>query len=304
MMDRKTFIFKTGGIVLSAWVAPALGKIQLPNDKMERIALGTLLFRYRFERTKPKEWDTIKNELTLLDVPEYHRDKFGISKIEFWNEHFESLEPDYLARLRDKIKSAKTTLLNVQIDRIAYNLAATDEGERQQSITDVKAWIDAASFLGAECVRINPGSPKGSVAKSIESLKELNGYAKRKNLTIITANHFGIEMDADKHVQIVKGSGVYTEPDFGNYIPQYTTEVMMESLAKILPYAHIVSAKMVDFNDRMDHVSYDFDKCIQLAEQAGFKGTYMIAQWSGKFQDIDYDEVAKWGIEHVKNNIK
>ncbi len=303
-MDRKAFIFRTGGIVLSAWVSPTLGKIGLPTSKMDRIALGTLLFRYRFQRTKPKQWDTIKDELTLLDVPEHHRDKFGIRKIEFWNEHFESLEPDYLARLRDKIRSAKAELLNIQIDRISYNLAATDEAERRQSITDVKKWMDAASFLGSKCVRINPGSPKGTVEKSIESLTELNRYARRKKLAIITANHFGIEMDADKHVQIVRGSGVYTEPDFGNYIPQYTEEVMMESLSKILPYARVVSAKMVDFNDLMEHTSYDFDRCIQLAENAGFKGTYVIAQWSGKFQDIDYDNVARWGIEHVTNHIK
>ncbi|PPL01341.1 sugar phosphate isomerase/epimerase family protein [Parapedobacter indicus] len=303
-MDRKAFIFSTGGIVLSAWVSPTLGKIGLPTSKMDRIALGTLLFRYRFQRTKPQQWNAIKEELTLLDVPEHHRDKFGIRKIEFWNEHFESLEPDYLGRLRDKIKSAKSELLNIQIDRISYDLAATDEAERRQSIADVKAWMDAASFLGSKCVRINPGSPKGTVEKSIESLKELNNYAKRKKLTIITANHFGIEMDADKHVQIARESGVYTEPDFGNYIPQYTEEVMMESLSKILPYAHVVSAKMVDFNDHMEHTSYDFDKCIQLAEKAGFKGTYVIAQWSGKFQDIDYDDVARWGIEHVRNHIK
>ncbi|GGG82039.1 hypothetical protein GCM10007415_13520 [Parapedobacter pyrenivorans] len=303
-MDRKAFIFRAGGIVLSAWVSPALAKVGLPKSGMDRIALGTLLFRYRFQRTKPKQWDVIKDELTLLDVPEHHRDKFGIRKIEFWNEHFESLELDYLGKLRDKIKSAKAELLNIQIDRISYNLAATDEGERQRSLADVKQWMDAASFLGSKCVRINPGAPSGSVEKSIESLTELNRYAKQKKLTIITANHFGIEMDADKHVQIVRGSGVYTEPDFGNYIPQYSTEVMMESLAKILPYAHVVSAKMVDFNDQMEHVSYDFDRCIQLAENAGFRGTYVIAQWSGKFQDIDYDNVARWGIDHVRNHIK
>lgn len=303
-MDRKTFVFKIGGLMVSAWVSPALARAMPTKDKMDRIALGTLLFRYRFERTKPKQWETIKDELTLLDVPEHHRDKFGVRKIEFWNEHFESLEPDYLGRLRAKIRAAKSELLNVQIDRISYNLAAVDEDIRLRSIDDVKTWMDAAAFLGSKCVRINPGSPDGSVAQSIRSLKELNGYAKRKKLAIITANHFGIEMDADKHVEIVKQSRVYTEPDFGNYIPRYSPEVMMESLRKILPYAHVVSAKMVDFNEQMEHVSYDFERCVQLAEQVGFKGTYVVAQWSGKFQDIDYDKVARWGIEHVKLNMR
>ena len=303
-MKRREFVVKAGGLALSVGMMPILGSIASSKDKMDRLALGTLLFRYRFQRTKPKEWDTIKDELTLLDVPQHHRDKFGIRKIEFWNEHFESLEPDYLARVRDKIKAAKSELLNVQIDRISYNLASTDESERTKSINDVKSWMDAAAFLGSTCVRINPGAPSGSVEKSIQSLTELNAYAKSKKLTIITANHFGIEMDADKHVRIATGAHVYTEPDFGNYIPQYSAEVMMQSLEKILPYAHVVSAKMVDFNDQMEHTTYDFDRCVQLAEKMGFKGTYVIAQWSGKFQDINYDDVARWGIEHVKSHIK
>lgn len=302
-MKRREFVVKSGGLVLSAWVLPAVAKELLIQDKADRLALGTLLFRYRFSRTKPRQWETIKDELTLLDVPEHHGDKFGIRKIEFWNEHFESLEMDYLEKLRKKIKSAKSQLLNVQIDRIPYNLASTDEAVRLESIKDVKEWMDAAAFLGSRCVRINPGAPDGSVVKSIESLKELNGYAKKKKLTIITANHFGIEMEADKHVDIVNGSGVYTEPDFGNYIPKYTTEEMMKSLEKILPYAHVVSAKMVDFDEHMEHITYDFEKCVQLAEKMGFKGTYVIAQWSGKFQDINYDDVAKWGIERVKRNM-
>jgi len=307
-MNRRSFIFRTSGLVLTAWMSPTFAPrvfaADSGGDKMDRIAMGTLLFRYQFKQTKPKQWPTIKNELTLLDVPEHHRDKFGVRKIEFWNEHFESLEPDYLAALKGKIKAAGSQLVDVQIDRISYDLASTDEDARQKSIKDVKQWIDATSFLGSTCIRINPGHPGGSVEKSIASLKELNTYAKSKNLIIITANHFGIEMNPDYHVEIVKGAGVHTEPDFGNRDSKsYSPENAMASLEKIIPYAYIISAKVVDFNADMEHVSYDFDKCVQLAERLGFKGTYMVAQWSGKYQDINYDQVANWVIQHLKQNI-
>lgn len=65
----------------------------------------------------------------------------------------------------------------------------------------------------------------------------------------------------------------------------------------------VVSAKMVDFDKNMEYITYDFEKCVQLAEKMGFKGTYVIAQWSGKFHDINYDDVARWGIERVKRNM-
>lgn len=301
-MNRRNFVLKTSGMALGFSMAPSLlAQENKGGDKLDRIALGTLLFRYRFQQTKPKGVEKIENELTLLDVPEHHRDRFGIRKIEFWNEHFESIEPSYLEKLKGKIKAAGSELVNVQIDRISYDLASTDEEARKKSVKAVSEWIDAVSFLGSRCIRINPGSPKGSVEKSIESLKELNARAKEKNLIIITANHFGIEMDADKHVEIVKGAGVYTEPDFGNYPAD---DKLFAKLEKIVPHAYIVSAKMVEFDEKtLQHVSYDFDRCVQLCEKLGFKGTYMVAQWSPKVQNIDYSKIADWGIEHLKANI-
>jgi len=301
-MKRRAFIRKTSALALAACVAPYAARRAFAQSggKMDRIAMGTLLFRYQFRQTKPKELPVLKNELTLLDIPQHHRDKFGVRKIEFWNEHFESLEPDYLARLKGKIKAAGSQLVDVQIDRISYDLASEDEAARQKSIVDVKQWIDAVSFLGSECIRINPGRPRSLVDKSIESLKELNAYAKSKNLIIITANHFGLEMDPDKHVRIAREAGVYTEPDFGNYPHD---DKLFGKLEKIVPYAYIVSAKTDEFNDKLEPISYDFDRCVRLCEKLGFRRTYMVAQWSAKFQDINYDDVARWTIEHIKQNI-
>jgi hypothetical protein len=55
---------------------------------------------------------------------------------------------------------------------------------------------------------------------------------------------------------------------------------------------------------KLVHTSYDFDRCVQMAESMGFKGNYMIAQWSGYQPNVDYEKAAAWTIEHVKANIK
>lgn len=268
---------------------------------MDRIGMGTVLMRYRFKQTKPKELPLIKDELTLMEVPQYYRDRFQVSRLEFWSNHFESLEPGYLQALKSKIKTSRSRLVNVQVDS-NYDLAAANETERQRSLQHVKQWMDATALLGSQCVRINPGRANGDVEKSIASMKEVNAYAKSKGLVLLTENHFGIEMNTDVHLRIVREAGpgnIYTLPDFGNY----PVAGMFDSLAKILPYAGLISAKAMNFNSNMEHISYDFDRCVRMAEQSGFKGVYSVEQWSPDFQDIDYAKVGDWLIQHVAENI-
>src|SRR5688500_11192820 len=88
-IDRKSFLLRLPGLVIAVYAGPSFLNA-VARDKMDRIALGTVTFRYRFKQTKPKEIETIKNELTLLDVPAYYRDKFKVSNLEFWSNHFES----------------------------------------------------------------------------------------------------------------------------------------------------------------------------------------------------------------------
>jgi sugar phosphate isomerase/epimerase len=297
-MNRRDFIFKSSGFVLTASVLPSLTFAAL--DKTDRLGMGTVLFRYRFKQTKPPELPKLENELTLLDVPAYYKKRFNIRNLEFWSYHFESLDRDYLQRIKDKVKEAGSQVINVQIDT-NYNLASTDEAERQRSLEHVFGWIDAVSFLGSTAIRVNPGH-NGSVEKSIASMREVNHRCKSKGLPLLIENHFGIEMDPEVHLRIRREAGpdnVYTLPDFGNY----PVATMWESLEKILPYAYLISAKVMDFNDRWEHVSYDFDRCVKISEQAGFKGIYSVEQWSRKFANIDYEKVADWMLDHIRANI-
>lgn len=296
-MNRRSFIFKSAGLTVSVLAFPSLS-LAAPKRKLDRIAMGTVLFRNRFRQTRSEALSGDYDELRLLDVPEFYRDRFGLNQVEFWSYHFESLEPAYLKELKKSLQAARSSLVNVQVDT-RYNLAAEDEAERQESIRHVKEWIDATAYLQSPAVRINPG--KGSVEKSIASLKEVNQYAKSKKLALLTENHFGLEMDPSVHVRIIKevGPNIYTLPDFGNY----PDEIRFEALEKILPYAYLVSAKAAHFNDQLEHTSYDFDRCVRLCEENGFKGVYSVEQWSPEQPDADYEKIGDWLIEHVERNI-
>ncbi len=201
-------------------------------------------------------------------------------------------------KLRQRIKAAGAKLINVQVDA-DYDLASTDEAKRQQSLATVRQWIDAASLLGSRAIRVNPGRSGGSVEQSIASMREVNRYCLSKRLPLLTENHFGIEMDPDIHLRIRQEAGprnIYTLPDFGNY----PVATMWDSLAKILPYAYVVSAKAVDFDAQGAHVSYDYDRCLRLCEDAGFRGIYLVEQWSREEQPVDAEKIADWMLDRTR----
>jgi len=267
----------------------------------DRVGMGTVIFRNRFAQTRPTSVAGHENPLTLREVPALYRGRFGIRNLEFWSKHFESREKAYLTELGSRVRAAGAELVNVQVDE-SYDLASANEEERQRSLETVRAWIDAAALVGSRAVRINPGRAGGSIDKSVASMKEVNRYCESKGLPLLTENHFGLEMDPDAHLRIREAAGprnVYTLPDFGNY----PVETMWESLAKILPYAYVVSAKAVDFNPQGEHISYDFDRCVQMCERAGFKGIYLVEQWSRQEQVLDYEKIADWLLQRVRANI-
>lgn len=295
-MQRRTFLIRTSGLMLSVGLSP----VRAARAGTDRVGMGTVIFRNRFEQTKPKGTELV-DPLTLLTVPAYYRERFAIRNLEFWSHHFESLETAYLVELRDRVKAAGATLINVQVDA-SYDLASNDEDERQRSLATVRQWIDATALLRSRAVRINPGRTGGSIEKSIASMQEVNRYCVSKRLPLLTENHFGLEMDPDVHLRIREAAGpknIYTLPDFGNY----PVETMWESLAKILPYAYVVSAKAVDFNDEGEHITYDFDRCVQLCERAGFKGLYLAEQWSRRDQALDYEKIAAWMLQRLRKNL-
>jgi sugar phosphate isomerase/epimerase len=298
-MHRRMFLFRTGGLMVAASVGPGIAPAAA--SATDRVGMGTVIFRNRFAQTRPKAVTEPGNALQLRDVPAYYRERFAIRNLEFWSKHFESLEEPYLVELRSRVRDAGAELINIQVDE-PYDLASRDEEERQRSLAMVRKWIDAAALLGSHAVRINPGRTGGSIEKSIDSMKEVNRYCVAKRLPLLTENHFGLEMDPAVHLKLREAAGpenFYTLPDFGNYPP----ETMWESLTKILPYAYVVSAKAVDFDTQGAHLSYDFDRCVRLCERAGFKGIYLVEQWSRKEQVIDADKIADWLLRSVRKSL-
>src|SRR5687768_6314657 len=112
-MHRRSFLVGSSGLLLTACVGSSVSRAA-PNES-ERLAMSTVTFRDRFKQTKPAGI-ALQNELTLLSVPAYYRERFGVRNLEFWSNHFESLDGTYLQELRASLKAADAQLLNIQVD--------------------------------------------------------------------------------------------------------------------------------------------------------------------------------------------
>lgn len=293
-MNRRTFQKQLGLLTVGLTFRQMFASPS-SNVAADRITMSTVNFRERFAQTKSKEASANLSPLTLLQVPQYFRERFGLQQVEFWSKHFESISPAYLKDLNGALTKSKSRLVNIQFDE-DYQIGSPDEAIRNKSLKLAMDWVDAAKFLGSGAIRVNPGN--GEVEHAITSLKKINEACKSKGLILMTENHFGIEMNPDVHLRIVRevGDNMYTLPDFGNY----DNDARYSALKKIMPFAYQVSAKTMAFDEALNHVTFDFDQCMKICVDSGFKGIYSVEQWSREPIKENDEAIADWMIGRIK----
>ena len=67
-----------------------------------------------------------------------------------------------------------------------------------------------------------------------------------------------------------------------------------------MPHAYQVSAKTMAFDADMNHLSFDFDQCMKIAVESGFKGIYSVEQWSREPVTVSDEAIADWMIAKIK----
>ncbi|GEO21574.1 hypothetical protein CQA01_21080 [Cyclobacterium qasimii] len=266
---------------------------------MDRIGLTTVVFRNRFASTKPKN-QVLEDELTLLSTPEYFVDRFKVHNVEMWTPHFESTSKNYLKELKRSLKKERCKLINLQSEG-KFDPSDPLEENRLKAVIEVKNWVDVAKSLQCEAVRVK--SMKKSYSKAVLSLNEITKYAKAKGITILIENHSDLFSDYKNHTNIIKDvplNNIGLLADFGNYS---SNPVMFDSLKHIAPFTRLVSAKTKDFSNQMEHIPYDFQKCIGIFEASGYQGIYSCEQWGKANPNYDYEKITDWMIDNIKESI-
>jgi sugar phosphate isomerase/epimerase len=254
-----------------------------PSDKRSRIGISTWSFHNYFRATRDKDLSLPGKMLVLLDFPEMIADRYKVHNLEFTAPHFASTEPTYLQELKGKLLKARSRLINIPVDIEeiwnAGGLSDPDPKVRENAMNAAKKWIDIAQELGARSVRCDPGKmDPADLTPTVDSYKKLAAYGGAKGIYVIVENHGGVGSEhPEELVQLFKGVGgtsIGALPDFGNFPDE---ETRLRGLPLLFPYARTVChAKGLEFDASGNETKFEFDKCVEIAKQAGYKGVYSI----------------------------
>ncbi|PAP75043.1 sugar phosphate isomerase/epimerase family protein [Rubrivirga marina] len=299
-LSRRAFLKSSAALAAVAGCAPGLAASGGASaDPMDRIALTTVTFRFRFAQTRPADYAGTDPLMTLPEFPAYVRDRFGVRNVELWSQHVDSTEAGHLAEIRRAVERAGSRVVNLQMDQ-PYNLASSDEDERQASVDLVSEWVDVARAVGSPSIRANAGT--GTIETAVRSLRQVADYADRQGVRLLTENHGGISTDLGVLLQILDAldGDARAVADFGNF-PDGTDR--FDALARLIPYTDLISAKTLLFDDGGEHMSFDFDRCVRTAEAAGFQGIYSGEQWDPSTDPLDAEAIAEWMVAHLRTSL-
>jgi sugar phosphate isomerase/epimerase len=210
-----------------------------------------------------------------------------------------STDPAYLAQLKSAITAAGTHATNMPID--VGNISVANDQYREDDLREIESWIDIAAGLGCTMVRVNASAPMskeplGPLDVTIASYRRLAGYAAQRGLTMLVENHGGITEDPQVILEILKGVGIDKIKacvDVGNFPPvmgaqmrglkpgEYDPTPLYDAVAAIAPYAGILHAKTMSFDEQGNHLGWDVVRALRIVRDAGFHGDVSIEYGGG-----------------------
>jgi len=209
--------------------------------------------------------------------------KLNIEGVEFWDEHFPTLENQFVTKLGQDAR-----YLGLEIVAVAANsheFTSSSPAEREAEIGRVKNWIDVAVKLDANLVRVVPGDLKllnADPARTYPFVREALGeclkYAQNRDIPLAIEN-CPRETDPWVILKLIEELGtdhLGTCPDFGNF----PIEIRYKCLKEFSPYAIHVHAKSYQFDKNGEETSISYSQALQILKSAKYD-RYLSAEYEG-----------------------
>jgi len=263
-----------------------LSNLSLTSWSLHR-SLGPLHMTSWDETTKLHVSDDVEQPslLELTELPT-RASALGITALDICHFHFPSTTPEYLRQLREAFRESTVTFFTLLVDY--GDISSADEVRRSADLTLIKQWIDTASAVGAERVRVVAGdadpADHAALQRAAAALCQLDDYAKPRGVRIITENFRSLASTPENCLALYKDCAerVGLIADFGNFrSPQ-----KYDDLSRILPVAESVHAKAHYDEDGLPDVT-DFRRCLDLLPAFKYNGPITIVydgpgdEWAG-----------------------
>lgn len=220
--------------------------------------------------------------------------RFGLDAVELNSPFFPSRDAKFVKQLSGAAEKARVRLLNIAVDEVG-DLSSDGDFERNRAVQNFGRWVPIAADLGCMAIRANTGGmglvdTDKALMCCVDSFRRLADLGVKHGVTILIENHGGLSADPDHVVHIVNevrlthgNTVIGTLPDFGNWSESADR---FAGLAKILPLARAVHAKVYEMNDQLEHPKFDLARCVELTKQAGYDG-YLGIEFEGTGDPIE-----------------
>lgn len=308
-MRRRTFIAGASSTVPLLAGLPALAADgSIPARKLDRISIASSTFRAKFDGWQYSV-PTEMPRLSLLTLPAYVRDRFGVRKLELWGRQFgaEGHTEEHYRKIRAAADAAGVSIVNLQVEDLP-SLNAGDEAARAEVLAALKVWLDKAKILGAGSIRINVTRQAGPINLEavIALLRAGAAYGRSIGVRILLENHGGytqIIPDLISLVKAVNDDFVRITIDWGAWAPPGPPNDRYEAMQSAMPLVHIVSAKGSEFDPvTYEHTTFDVARLVRNAEAGGFRGVYSI-EFFGNNPPKDTDAAVRRFIKTITDNM-
>jgi sugar phosphate isomerase/epimerase len=275
----------TGGTFLTIAEQSGGPSVKFPTDPRERIAVATYPFREFIAGAHDPH--ATSSKMPLPEFAGHMKQKFNVTHIEPWSEHFLSTEAAYLDELRATVLKAGCGFANVAADG-EDSFYSSVAAVRAKAVAFGKKWIDVAAHIGSPSVRVNMPPAKDTkpdAALVAESLKHLAAYGASKNVVVhhendnpISESPFFISSVLDK----VNSPWDRALPDCGNSFSAMPAEDAYRGLEQMFAHAYGIShVKDASMTPKGQAVPVDLARALAIAKKHDYKG-YFSMEWDSE----------------------
>lgn len=133
----------------------------------------------------------------VSDFPLLARERLGVESVETTTLQFDGIDDPQIELFGESVRAAGMRFLNVCIN--SGDLLEPDPDGRAEAIAANKRWIEKFAGMGADFVRVNPGSPASShfsggdapPVRLVDALGELGEFARQHGSRLLVENHGG-----------------------------------------------------------------------------------------------------------------
>lgn len=220
--------------------------------------------------------------IDLLDLPRYALDELGLRGLLVPTDMLAGADANRIDKLRERADKALCPCL-FMVEPAAHRLCEGGEHAAAAASARLERVLVAAQRLGCSAAGVCIAGQDTDTALELaaERLKPLAARAERLDLSLLIHPVEGLTARPERVADLIKKVGGFrlgSMPDFRDGAASGDASGYLRRLA---PYAPVVTATAIEFDDAGAHQPYSLDECADALVTVGFDGAVAL-DYQGK----------------------